>query len=275
MKFAYSTIACHEWSLNHIIEKTNEWGFDGVEIRGISGEMDIIKLPEFSLKNVNETKQKFTDAGIEPAFIATSCKYHFPDKTEREQQIERTRKYIELAAALGLGSIRILGDRIPDDMTRQQVVPYIADAMHIIGEFAGEYGIRLLVETHGDFVHSHHLTELINKSDSEQIGVLWDMHNTYRVANEAPAESWKLLGNRVGYTHIKDSQPYPNRFGFRYRLLGEGDVPYQEMLKVLHSAGYQGYVSTEWERLWMPELEPPDIVMPHYLKVLKKAVAKL
>jgi sugar phosphate isomerase/epimerase len=56
----------------------------------------------------------------------------------------------------------------------------------------------------------------------------------------------------------------------RYVLIGAGDVPVRETVRVLAAKGYRGYYSFEWEKRWHPEIEEPEISFPHYAKVMRE-----
>jgi len=47
-------------------------------------------------------------------------------------------------------------------------------------------------------------------------------------------------------------------------------VPVREIVKVLAGAGYKGYYSFEWEKKWHPEIEEPEVAIPHYAKVMRE-----
>ena len=40
--------------------------------------------------------------------------------------------------------------------------------------------------------------------------------------------------------------------------LGEGDIPVRDGLRRLHDAGYNDFVSVEWEKKWHPEIAEPE-----------------
>lgn len=67
----------------------------------------------------------------------------------------------------------------------------------------------------------------------------------------------------------------PTQDGYRYVLMGEGDVPVLEILRRLKQMGYGGYLSLEWEKGWHPELEPPEIAIPDYIRKMKGYLAEL
>jgi glucosamine-6-phosphate deaminase len=49
-------------------------------------------------------------------------------------------------------------------------------------------------------------------------------------------------------------------------LLGRGDFPAARVLSSVREAGYEGWVSFEWEKRWHPEIEDPDVALPHFLR---------
>ena len=38
----------------------------------------------------------------------------------------------------------------------------------------------------------------------------------------------------------------------------------RESIQLLQKGGYQGYYSFEWEKLWHPEIEEPEIALAEY-----------
>ncbi len=52
--------------------------------------------------------------------------------------------------------------------------------------------------------------------------------------------------------------------------LVEGEAPVSEALTALRKGGFKGYYSFEWEKMWHPEIQEPEIAMPHYAKAIQK-----
>lgn len=101
------------------------------------------------------------------------------------------------------------------------------------------------------------------------VTALWDLHHPYW-QGELPAESYNALAPFVRMAQVKDSLP-PDQ----YCLLGEGDVPILDMLRLLDSSGYNGWVSLEWETRWCPHLADPSVAFPQYAAVLRSYLASL
>lgn len=44
----------------------------------------------------------------------------------------------------------------------------------------------------------------------------------------------------------------------------------RETVRVLAAAGYRGYYNFEWEKAWHPEIEEPEVAIPHFAKVIRE-----
>jgi len=52
--------------------------------------------------------------------------------------------------------------------------------------------------------------------------------------------------------------------------MGKGEVPIFEAIDILHKNNYSGYYSFEWEKLWHPEIDEPEIALADYPKAMKQ-----
>lgn len=128
--------------------------------------------------------------------------------------------------------------------------------------YAKGTGVAVLLETSGELADSSKMREFMRDVDLETGGVLWDLHHPYRFFGESPAKTWENIGEWVRYLHVKDSAMQDGKLV--YRMMGYGDVPVFDALKILSDHGYQGYVSLEWLKRWCPDLQEPGIVFAHY-----------
>ena len=58
--------------------------------------------------------------------------------------------------------------------------------------------------------------------------------------------------------------------GAAYCKLGEGDVKVQNFMIRLLGIGYDGYVTLEWEKAWLPNIAEPEDVLPDAIKKLRE-----
>ena len=61
MKMGFSTLGCPAWPYEIILKRASEYGFNGFEVRGILGEMDLLKVPEFKPTQRAETLRQHHD----------------------------------------------------------------------------------------------------------------------------------------------------------------------------------------------------------------------
>ncbi len=98
------------------------------------------------------------------------------------------------------------------------------------------------------------------------------MYHTARMG-ETPAQALAELGDRVLNVHVKDARRTAD--GWQLLLLGEGEIPVKEALRLLMERGYDDFVSVEWEKKWHPELPEPEVAFPQYLTLLRDYVREL
>ena len=73
MKLSFSTLGAPDWSMDEILKYAKQYGFDGVGFRGVKGQMDLTKIPEFLPENRKATLKRFRDAGIEIMMMLTGA----------------------------------------------------------------------------------------------------------------------------------------------------------------------------------------------------------
>lgn len=264
MKLCFSTLGCPDWSWTRVVEAAPRMGYDGLEIRGIEGEMNLPKAKPFLPDNLGNTMADLAKRGLSIACLGASSYFH---GANAEENLKEAKAYVDLAARLRVRYVRVFGDKIPDPAKRKQTLRQVAASLRELGEYAAPQGVRVLVETHGDFSRSRDLLEVLEDVDNPYVGVLWDVHHPYRFHGETLADTFAQLGKFIFHVHLKDSVATSD--GFRYCLPGEGDVPLGEVVGLLRSAAYQGWLSFEWEKRWHPELEEPEVALPAFARVMR------
>jgi sugar phosphate isomerase/epimerase len=263
MKLAFSTLGCPDWEIDRILEMARSNGFEGVELRHYRGSLDLPKVLGGFPGGIAEFRRRFTRAGVEICCLDTSIRL-----TDPEMSISEGERMIELAMGLGAPYLRVFGGDVPEGESREDCFKRAADKLSRMGKKAVQRGKRVLLETHDAFSSGAEVAELLELTNEEGTGVLWDLHHPYR-QGESPAETAELIARRTYHTHVKDSKDGG------YTPLGEGDVPLEELVKELHEAGYTGYLSLEWEKAWHPELAPGEVAFPQAAKYLSELLRKL
>jgi sugar phosphate isomerase/epimerase len=263
---AFSTLGCPAWSWKTILENADRFGYAGIELRGVAGEMDLPKVPELQGTRLAETKKDLLALGIVVSDLCASSRMHEKDPATRASQLDEGRRFIDLAHAMGVKYVRVFGDKIPEGEPKEEVMKRVVDGFQQLAAYAKPAGVTVLIESHGDFTHSGDLENILTRVDSPQFDLLWDAHHSFVAGKEQPAETYARIGRWIRHTHLKDSKP--DGAERRYVLIGMGDVPVREQVKVLASHGYKGFYCFEWEKKWHPEIEEPEVAFPQYAKVV-------
>ncbi|HEV2666157.1 MAG TPA: sugar phosphate isomerase/epimerase family protein [Blastocatellia bacterium] len=270
----FSTLGCPAWEWKTILDQAGRHGFAAIELRGLAGEMDLPKSPQFTGAKLKESLKDLDALGLKISDLGASTNMHEPDASKRAKQMDEARRFIELAHQLRAPYVRVFPNQLVKGEERKTTIDRIITGLRELGEHAKGSDVTIIVESHGEFATSPPLLEIIRGANHPNVAFLWDAHHTC-VAGEAPAETFRQLGRYVRHTHLKDSRPPKgDEKDRRYVLTGSGEVPVKETVKVLAAGGYRGYYNFEWEKKWHPEIEEPEIAIPHYAKVMRQYLAE-
>jgi sugar phosphate isomerase/epimerase len=276
MKLSFSTLGCPEWSINDIVANAVRFGFSGVGIRGIGGEMDFARIPAFSPTERGLTRRKFEKAGLDVYILLSSARFTSPDAAEREKNLAHAREVIDLAAFMGSKLMRVFGGKIAEGVDRSQAHGWVAESLKRLGDYGAKKNVITVLEVHDDFTSTSLCRDIMQRVDHPWVRLLWDVHHPYRLSGEAIARSFENIRPWIWETHFKDSTPDPaQRLGYRYTFVGEGDVPNREALRLLKTNGYQGYLCLEWEKVWHPYLAAAGVAFPRYVTAMREYLAAL
>ena len=267
MKLSFMTLGCPSWDLPTICRKGREYGFDGVDFRGLGADLDVTTLPAFTT-GVGENKRMLDDHGL--AVSAISSSIAVCDLNKREANLEEAKRTIPVALALGSNTVRVFGMGDVKSMTHVEAADIGRDCLEQILTLDGGDQIHWAFETHDHWIQSKDSALLLERISNPNFGVLWDMGHTSRVGEEAPEASVQALQGRIFYTHVKDAvhEPdHPNAMkdGWRYVIPGTGQLPLAEAIGQLHKIGYDGWVNFEHEKRWHPDLPEPEEIFPAFV----------
>ncbi len=267
MKLSFMTLGCPQWDLETVCRKGREYGFDGVDFRGLQDEIDVTKLPQFT-SGIAQTKQMLQDAGLAVSGISSSIKVCAPEA--REANLEEAKRTIPVAQELGCTRVRVFGMGDVEAMGREKAADAGRDCLEAILRLDGADTIQWVFETHDHWIRSKDCALLLERIPNKNFGVLWDMGHTARVGGEKPEDTIQTVKGRVYYTHVKDAiyEPdHPNAMkdGWRYVTPGTGQLPLAEAIGELKKIGYDGWVNFEHEKRWHPDLPEPEEIFPAFV----------
>jgi fatty-acyl-CoA synthase len=265
MKLAFSTLGCPDFDWPDIYSMAKDFGFDGIEIRGLGNEIFAVQAQPFTASQLPHTINKLSELHLEIPCLSSGCCLKFTEKAEKNH--EEIAQYIALASRLHTPYIRILADLEPQPMGEVDDGAVLAALQRLV-PIAEKAGVTLLVETNGVYADTSRLCRLLDQIESDAVAALWDMHHPYRFAGEKPGKTVQNLGAYIKYVHIKDS--VVENGVVKYRMMGEGDLPIDDMMLALRSINFDGYISLEWVKRWAADLDDAGVVFPNFANYMSR-----
>ncbi len=245
--------------INGIIDKAVELGFEGIEF------VDFAFTDAHTEEVAKATREHAAEAGI--PIIAYTAGADLINCANLDDEIERVKQQLQFASWLGVPMMRHdVGHRKVGAVTKMgydDYIPEVARACRQITEYAEQLGIVTMTENHGFFSQdAARVEKLINAVGHPNFGALVDVGN-FMCADEDPALSVGILAPYAKHVHVKDfflksgmeTDPgtgwFQTRAGnyLRGTIVGHGDAKVPQSLRTLKKAGYDGYVSIEFEGL--------------------------
>lgn len=244
-------------TIYEMVDKAAAMGFETMDFSGIRapGETDLEAAPKL--------RKRCQDAGVALANYATGADFLGKDFKE---EVARVKKEVDVAAALGVATMRHdASGGFPAEYQGRKAfadaLPILADAYRQVTEYAATLGIRTMVENHGYYCQdSERVEKLIRAVDHENFGLLLDMGN-FLCADEDAVAAVGRLAHYAFHVHAKDfhTKPFspqsPGKGWFNTRsgawlrgaIVGHGDVPIAQCVRLMQKVGYDGAIAIEFE----------------------------
>jgi sugar phosphate isomerase/epimerase len=266
MKLSFSTLSCPDWNWETVLDNAQRLGYAGIEVRGADGEMYLPKAQPFLPRNQAQTLAELKRRGLVLTDLGSSVSFHDPDKWEAS--LQEGKDYIDLAAQLGVPYVRVFGDRVPDRGRAEETIALVVRGYRELCAYIGDRDVMILMETHGDFPDLDLLRPVFEGVSDPRLGMLWDIEHVFKRYGTDTTAFFTWAAPYIRHVHIKDTRTQPDG-SFRLCGIGEGDVPIREDVALLRGIGYAGFLSLEWEKKWVPHLEEPEVVIPHYIQFMR------
>ena len=260
-------------SIETVIEKSAEIGVSGVDI--LHRQMDIEEKAPFDAAGrvyCNKLKRHAFTHGIDLICVSTHQNFVSPKPEVITENVEHTKKCIEIAYQFGVPCIRINTGRwntVDFDtlMANRGIEPILAghteeegfkwciDGIQRCLAKAEECGVTLALENHWGLARTPEgLLRIVTAINSPWLGVLMDTGNFL----ENPYPKLEQIAPKTVFVQAKTYQGG----GEWYTL----DLDYKQVAKILANVNYAGYVSLEFEGK-----ENPDVAVPKSIEALRKA----
>jgi len=216
------------------------------------------------------------DAGVQiVAMTPYENLFNSLDRAEREDAVASFGRALAAAPVLGARWVRLYGGRfLPGDGQREERWARLVDSVRALGDRAERVGVTICVETHFNTMAdtAARAAALVREIAHPRVRVLYDQPNLGFIGAEPWSDALPLLQGLIAYVHVKDFAFKGERRAFaasdvthveeearivRSCVVGDGIVPWPQILRALRDGGYDGVLSFEYERRWHPQDLPP------------------
>ncbi|MDO4381203.1 MAG: AMP-binding protein, partial [Clostridia bacterium] len=260
MRLSFSTRGWKGYEWQDFVSAAEELGFEGIELNNFAGSEFTEKNGPFHKYNSASTMRNLFDKGISLVCSDTGVDISCDDIDETIAKIE---EYIFLASSLKISYLRLFaaGDSAESDENVRAVISGVLPV-------AARKGITLLVETSGMYSDTKKLLTLLMEYADDHLAALWDVYAPYYINHEDSEETIKNLGAYVRHVHMKDS--FIQNGERHYCLIGEGDLPIEEIMNALSCINYDGFISLDWNPQWMLEMTDMEVVFAHFASFMER-----
>lgn len=256
---AYSfnqAIQAGKMTILDVIPKAKEMGFDGIEITsvGITSEQLRAIAPQLAAQS--------KEYGMPICAYLTGADFL---RNGLDFEVERLKGEVEIAALMGAPRLRHDAawgvDPEGNPVAYEDALPILAEGYRRVTEYAAGLGVHTMIENHGYYAQDAlRVKALIEAVNHKNFGWLIDMGN-FMCADEVSVESVAIAAPYAVHVHAKDfhykaaGSPVPNMGWFPTRgknllrgaIVGHGVVDVKGCIELIKNAGYDGWISIEFE----------------------------
>lgn len=270
LRLAGNTIGTPQMNALEALAFFREIGLDGVDFlcddrSGVSIEMDGSAR--------RDLRAAIDESGLEAGCLRQYVRdLHIADTEQRQTHIDGLKRHIDLAVDLGYGAVRLFAGRSVPDADWESHWGRLIDGITEAGIHAASAGVKISIENHhGTMTDSAARTmRAVQEVGLPSVGVGYDQANLTGLRQETWTVALPLQVEHIIAVDVKDIDFAGPSGAKRCRPLGEGIVPWSEIIPALLATGYNGMLSLEYERKWHPEDLPDErIGLPREIAYLR------
>ncbi|QLH20584.1 MULTISPECIES: sugar phosphate isomerase/epimerase [Streptomyces] len=270
MRIIGHTLGTPEQTLPEALELFASAGLEGAEV--IYQNDYRSGLPVGDDAAAAEAARVADDLGVPVVGLAPyTTGLNHEDPAQRRAALDELRATVDCAHRVGATRIRVYAGSWGADRTDHAGHwERLRASLSELAPLAADAGVRLCVENHfGTMTQSAKETaRLIREVDSPAVRVLYDQANLTFTHDEAWPEALREQGDLIGHVHVKDlvftdpDAPFvasetarvkADERAVRSRVVGDGIVPWSDILRAVKQHGYDDVLSLEYEYRWHPQ----------------------
>lgn len=248
--------------------KLSEWITlaSGLEIDGLEWYAGFLEMEKE--ENWRLFRRMVEDKGMVIPMMCCSPDFTHPDKTFREKEIQKQKRWIEMTDELGGKYCRVLSGQYRPELTEDEGIKYASESIQACLPYAKSLDVTLILENHykddfweyPEFAQKRELfTKLVDSIKDPNFGVNYDPSNAF-LAGEDPLDLLYEVSEHVVTMHASDRflkygtiEDLKNEesgvTGYAARLshgeVGKGLNDYDAIFTELKRVGFDNWISIE------------------------------
>lgn len=262
LKNSFFEISLAQWSLHKALQSKKITNLDFPEITrkefGISTVEYVNSFFKDKAKDtsyLNELLKRCKDNGVKNHLIMCDGEGYLGelDSNKRLQAVDNHKKWVDAAKYLGCVTIRV---NAHGEGTAEEVQKAAIEGLSLLGEYAANVGINVVVENHGGYSSDGFWLATVMKSiHKKNVGTLPDFNNfcSKRDQNNVCIEEYdRYKGTYEMMPFAKAVSAKTMDFDAQGNCI---ETDYSRIMKIVKDSGFKGYVGIEYEGEKLGEYE--------------------
>jgi sugar phosphate isomerase/epimerase len=264
----YKTVKAGQMDIPGFIHEAKRIKSDGVELLDFFYK-DVENERAAALKALEET-------GLPCPIFSVAQNFAKPTAEEREAMLNKIKFGVDEAGRFGAKVVRVFAGDVSEGITFDQAREWIVEGLSKASEYANAKGVKLALENHGKLAGRGDqvrgiIEDVRKRSGVNALGANPDTGN-FLLVNQPSHEAIKEVAALANMVHFKDFKEDPTGEyvaldGTKYvgTAIGEGIVDLHACIDILKYAGFDGWLSMEYEGR-----EDPITAVPRSLENARK-----
>jgi sugar phosphate isomerase/epimerase len=182
---------------------------------------------------------------------------------KRIETLNQIKKWVDVTNELGASHLRIFAGMLPSGANMKEAIDWVVETMKVACDYSGKKGITLGLEDHEGVTQTSDVCiEIMQRVNSPYASINLDITNFIAgPTQDAYAQIAACLPYSSGNIHIRD------------HFYDHTPVDMDRVWKMFAQAGYQGYVSAEYEASFSDSL-PSSTGVPQVIETIKTLCKK-
>jgi len=231
-----------ELLLKDWLKSANRFGLSGVEIYHA-----LLPNDSEGLISVNDTLKELN---LEVSLLTCSPDFSHPDINERKKQLENMKSKVKVAQDIKAFGVRVTTGMRHPEVKEEDGISWVVENVVALAEYGQSQGIAICLENHyrdkyqwkyPDFAcHTETFLKIFECLKNTPVMINFDASNQL-MNGEDPLIILRKVKDKVASIHASDRLSGE----YQHTVIGEGDVDYDAIFRVLKDTGFNGWISIE------------------------------